>query len=83
MARGISSLTGPHKDKGEDGFLPAFLGTGMIPSVFAVLFGVQRGGLVIVPGHPRRVTFIDFQMRGVGGRVLSGEEGMRISFGWM
>lgn len=38
----------PYRVSGEDGFLPAFLGAGMIPLTLTVLFGISRGGLVIV-----------------------------------
>lgn len=40
----------PYRDPGEDGFLPAFLGTGMIPFVVAAPFGIKWGGPVIVRG---------------------------------
>lgn len=59
----------PHRNPGEDGFLPAFLGTGMIPLVLTVLFGIKRGALVIVPVHLQRGALIDFQMSGEGGNA--------------
>jgi len=41
--QGMISLKGASNASNGDAFLPAFLGTGMIFLVFAVLFGIRRG----------------------------------------